>query len=59
MQIFLTQRLMITNSQDLLLKSGLKSVTNHKKITSLTKKSELKRQCLDKIYAILVMRILL
>ena len=32
---------------------------NQKKITILTKKLELKHQCLDQIYAILVMRILL
>ena len=32
---------------------------NQKKMTTLTKKLELKRQCLDQIYAILVMRTLL
>ena len=31
--------------QDLLLKSGLKSMINQKRITTLTKKSELKHQC--------------
>ena len=45
--------------QDLLLKNGLKFMINQKKITILTKKLELKHQCLDQIYVILVMRILL
>ena len=40
-------------------KNGLKFMINQKKITVLTKKFELKHQCLDLIYAILVMRILL
>ena len=40
-------------------KNGLKSMINQKKITILTKKLELKHQCLDEIYVILVMRILL
>ena len=40
-------------------KNGLKFMINQKKITVLTKKSELKHQCLDQIYVILVMHILL
>ena len=40
-------------------KNGLKFMINQKKITTLTKKLELKHQCLDQIYVILVMRILL
>ena len=40
-------------------KNGLKFMINQKKITMLTKKLELKHQCLDQIYVILVMRILL
>ena len=40
-------------------KNGLKFMINQKKITVLTKKLELKHQCLDQIYVILVMRILL
>ena len=43
---------------DMLLKSGQKYTINQKKITALIKKLELKHQCLDQIYAILVMRIL-
>ena len=50
---------MIKICQGLLLKNGLKFMINQKKITILTKKLELKHQCLDQIYAILVMRILL
>ena len=45
--------------QGLLLKNELKFMINQKKITTLVKKLELKRQCLDQIYVILVMRILL
>ena len=37
--------LMIKICQDLLLKNGLKFMINQKKITTLTKKSKLKRQC--------------
>ena len=44
---------------DMLLKNGLKFMINQKKITMLTKKLELKHQCLDQIYAILVMHTLL
>ena len=44
--------------QDLLLKNGLKSMINQKKIIAHTKKSELKHQCYDQIYAILMMPIL-
>ena len=40
-------------------KNGLKFLINQKKITMLRKKLELKHQCLDQIYVILVMRILL
>ena len=40
-------------------KNGLKSMINQKKMTMLTKKLELKHQCLDQVYVILVMRILL
>ena len=40
-------------------KNGLNFVINQKKITVLTKKLELKHQCLDQIYVILVIRILL
>ena len=40
-------------------KIGLKSMINQKKITILTKKLELKHQCLDEIYVILVVHVLL
>ena len=40
-------------------KNGLKFMINQKKITILTKKLELKHQCLDQIYVILVMHTLL
>ena len=40
-------------------KKGLKFMINQKKITILTKKLELKHQCLDQIYVILVMHTLL
>ena len=40
-------------------KNGLKFMINQKKITILTKKLELKHQCLDQIYVILVLHILL
>ena len=40
-------------------KNGLKFMINQKKITILTKKLELKQQCLDQIYVILVLHILL
>ena len=40
-------------------KNGLKSMINQKKITILTKKLELKHQCLDEIYVILVVHVLL
>ena len=40
-------------------KNGLKFMINQKKITMLTKKLELKHQCLDQICVILVMHILL
>ena len=40
-------------------KNGLKSMINRTKITVLTKKLELKHQCQDQIYAILVMHTLL
>ena len=40
-------------------KNGLKSMINQTKITVLTKKLELKHQCQDQIYAILVMHTLL
>ena len=40
-------------------KNGLKFMINQKKITMLTKKLELRHQCLDQIYVILVMHILL
>ena len=33
-----------SNNKDLLLKNGLKFMINQKKITALTKKSEIKRQ---------------
>ena len=36
-------------------KNGLKFMINQKKVTILTKKLELKHQCLDQIYVILVM----
>ena len=42
-----------------LTKNGLKFMINQKKITILTKKLELKHQCLDQIYVILVMHTLL
>ena len=45
LQIFLIQHLMMKIYQDLLLKNGLKFMINQKKITTVTKKSELKRQC--------------
>ena len=45
--------------QNLLLKIGSKFIINHKEITMLIKKLELKLQCPDQIYAILVMHILL
>ena len=44
---------------DMLLKSEKKFMINQKKITALTKNLELKHQCLDRIYVILVMRTLL
>ena len=40
-------------------KNELKFMINQKKITMLTKKLELKHQCLDQIYVILVMHTLL
>ena len=40
-------------------KNGLKFMINQKKITILTKKLELKHQCLGQIYVILVMHTLL
>ena len=40
-------------------KNGLKFMINQKKVTILTKKLELKHQCLDQIYVILVMHTLL
>ena len=40
-------------------KKWIEVTINQKKITALIKKLELKHQCLDQIYAILVMRILL
>ena len=40
-------------------KNGLKFMINQKKVTILTKKLELKHQCLDQIYVILVMHALL
>ena len=40
-------------------KNGLKFMINQKKIAVLTKKLGLKHQCLDQIYVIVVMRILL
>ena len=40
-------------------KNGLKFMVNQKKITILTQKLELKNQCLDQIYVILVMHTLL
>ena len=40
-------------------KNGLKFMINQKEIAALTKKIELKHQCLDQIYVILAMRILL
>ena len=40
-------------------KNGLKFMINQKKVTMLTKKLELKHQCLDQIYVILVMHTLL
>ena len=40
-------------------KNGLKFMIYQKKITVLTKKLGLKHQCLDQVYVILVMRILL
>ena len=40
-------------------KNGLKFMINRKKITVLTKKLGLKHQCLDQIYVILMMHILL
>ena len=45
--------------KDLLQKSGLKFMINKKKLTTLTKKLELKHQCQDQIYVIAMMRILL
>ena len=50
---------MIAIYQDLLLKNGLKFMINQKKITTSTKKLELKHQFCDQIYAILVMHTLL
>ena len=44
-KICLMQILMIKIYQDLLLKNGLKFMINQKKITTLTKKLELKHQC--------------
>ena len=41
----------------MLLRSGQKYMINQKKITTLTKKLDLKHQCLDQIYVILAMRI--
>ena len=40
-------------------KNGLKSMINQEEITVLTKKLELKHQCEDQIYVILMMPILL
>ena len=40
-------------------KNGFKFMVSQKKITVLTKKLELKHQCLDPVYVILVIRILL
>ena len=40
-------------------KNGLKFMINQKKVTMLTKKLELKHQCLDQVYVILVMHTLL
>ena len=51
-----------TDNKDLpkfVTKNGLKFMMNQKKITVLTKKLGLKQQCLDLIYVILVMHILL
>ena len=48
----------ITDDKDLL-KNGSKFMINHKKMTMLTKILELKHQCLDQIYVILVMHLLL
>ena len=44
-KICLMQILMIKIYQDLLLKNGLKFMIDQKKITTLTKKLELKHQC--------------
>ena len=44
---------------NMLLKYGLKFMINQKRITILTKKLELKHQCLDQVYVILVMHTLL
>ena len=41
----------------MLLRSGQKFMINEKKMTTLTKKLDLKHQCLDQIYVILAMRI--
>ena len=51
--------LMIKIYLGLLLKNRLKYMISQKKVTVLIKKLELKHQCLDPIYVILVMRILL
>ena len=60
LQIFLIRLLMIKTDHDLLLKNGLKFMINQEeKITTSTKKLELKHQCYEQIYVILVMHALL
>ena len=44
--------------KDLLLKNGLKSMINQENMTMLIKKLQLKRQCYDQIYVIILMHIL-
>ena len=48
-----------SNDKDLSRFATKKLMINQKKVTTLTKKLELKHQCLDQVYVILVMRILL
>ena len=43
---------MIKINQDLFRKNGLRSIINQKNIETLTKKSKLKHQCEDQVYAI-------
>ena len=48
-----------SNDKDLSRFATKKFMINQKKVTTFTKKLELKHQCLDQVYVILVMRMLL